>query len=632
MAVDDATSVVIVGAGPRALSLLERLSASATEILGDGPVTVHVVDPFAPGAGRIWRSEQSPLLWMNSVCEDVTVFTDASVPMEGPVRGGPSLWEWVRDHARELPSDHPAAVEAAAATPRSFLSRRLQSEYLAWVFDRVLTSVPSSLDVRLHRAKAVDVRRSRSGSGEEVVLDDGTVLEAEIVVLAQGHLDVEPTPDEVRIRELARRHGLAFVGTGYTADLDLSAVAPGEDVIVRGCGLAFIDLVVLLAEGRGGAFDDSTGTLRYLPSGREPHLLVGSRRGVPYRSKLGYAAPGPVPALPRHLTPDGVRARTGGGPVSSFQDQVWPLVAKDLGYAHYSELFRAHPERVTSTWPEFEAVYDASEWGSRELDELVADAVPKAEDRLDLEALDRPLAGLRVDGLDALQQVVRDHVRADLDRRHDSYHSSDAAVFIGLLQSYGALAGLVAEGLLPPRVVVEDIEGRWHNFFSYVASGPPGARLRELVALSEAGIVTFLGADLVVEADEDGGGFRARSSTHPVTVTARAFVDARLPDPSVENGADPLVRALAARGELTDDRTVDDLGTVTSGKVRARPGDQRLIQADGSVSTTRFALGPWVSGGAATAAFARPGVGAGFFRQNDAVARTVLAQLRGGTP
>jgi uncharacterized NAD(P)/FAD-binding protein YdhS len=624
MTVDDAT-VVIIGAGPRALSLLERLGASADELLGGRRLAVHLVDPFAPGAGRIWRREQSPLLWMNSVAEDVTLFTDASVVIEGPVRPGPSLWEWVRDHARDLPADHPVAAEAATATPRSFLSRRLQSEYLSWVLDRVLAELPSTIDVRSHLARAVDVE---GGAGRErVLLDDSTAIEADVVVLAQGHLDVEPTSDEARTARFAARHDLAFVATGYTADLDLSVLAAGEDVIVRGCGLAFVDLVVLLTEGRGGRFVEDGACIRYLPSGREPRLLVGSRRGVPYRSKLGYSAPGAIPSLPRYLTPDAVRARTGGGAVTSFDEQVWPLVAKDLGHAHYGELFRSHPERVSTSWEEFEAAYDHLEWASTELDELVVDAVPKSEDRLDLVALDRPLAGLQVADVAALQDVVRDHVTADLARRHDGYHSSDAAVFVGLLQTYGALAGLVAEGLLPQRVLVEDIEGRWHNFFSYVASGPPGVRLEQLLALSQAGIVTFLGADLVVENDDVEGVFRASSSSHDESITAHAFVDARLPDPSVHASADRLVRALAARGELSDDGTIDELGPVTSGKVRARPGDQRLITADGSISATRFALGPWVSGGAASAAFARPGVGAGFFRQNDAVARAVLQQV-----
>lgn len=89
-------TLAIVGAGPRGVGVLERLSANAPELLGGRRLVVHLIDPFPPGAGRVWRYEQSPLLRMNSMPEDVTVFTDESVRIDGPVRPGPSLIEWVR--------------------------------------------------------------------------------------------------------------------------------------------------------------------------------------------------------------------------------------------------------------------------------------------------------------------------------------------------------------------------------------------------------------------------------------------------------------------------------------------------------------------------------------------------------
>ena len=69
--------IVVVGAGPRALGIVERLGANAGHV--GSPVErvdVHVVDPHPPGGGRVWRADQSPLLWMNSEAQDVTVFTD----------------------------------------------------------------------------------------------------------------------------------------------------------------------------------------------------------------------------------------------------------------------------------------------------------------------------------------------------------------------------------------------------------------------------------------------------------------------------------------------------------------------------------------------------------------------------
>src|SRR5664279_4907700 len=97
-------TLVFVGGGPRTVGILERIAASAPELLGpanqesSGSVPgldIHVVDPFPAGGGRIWRTTQSPLLWMNSTTAEVTIFTDESVTCEGPIVPGPSLAEWV---------------------------------------------------------------------------------------------------------------------------------------------------------------------------------------------------------------------------------------------------------------------------------------------------------------------------------------------------------------------------------------------------------------------------------------------------------------------------------------------------------------------------------------------------------
>jgi hypothetical protein len=85
------STIVIVGAGPRGAGLLERLAAGAPELHPDG-LSVHLVDPYPPGAGRIWRHAQSPLLAMNSMAADVTMYTDDSVVCEGPIVPGPSFW------------------------------------------------------------------------------------------------------------------------------------------------------------------------------------------------------------------------------------------------------------------------------------------------------------------------------------------------------------------------------------------------------------------------------------------------------------------------------------------------------------------------------------------------------------
>ncbi|WP_327322670.1 FAD/NAD(P)-binding protein [Streptomyces sp. NBC_01210] len=578
------TSIVVIGAGPRGTGFLERLAANAPELYAGLPLDIHLVDPHPPGGGRIWRHEQSPLLWMNSMAEDVTMFTDDTVTLDGPVLPGPTLAEW------------------AGLDGQTFPSRQQQGAYLRWVYEEAVAALPPAVAVHEHRARALRVSGPREGRQRVWLEGRRQPLIADLVVLTLGHLDAELDGEQKQLADFARRRGLLHLPPDFTADSDLEGLPAGEPVIVRGFGLAFVDLMVLLTEGRGGRYANG----EYLPSGQEPVLYVGSRRGVPYHSKIGYGWEGERPPLPRFFGPAEVDALLSRpGPVD-YQRDLWPLIDKELGFAHYHRLFAAHPERTSVNWPDFEEKYAAAAPGSPELHTLVAASVPDPGDRLDLEALDHPLDGLRFGSYDALQDGLRSYITADLERRHDRAHSEDLAVFLGLLSVYGQLIRL------------GDIGGRWHGFFSYLASGPPGPRLRQLLALSRAGVVRFLGAGITVEADEERAVFRAGGAGVPGEwIEARALVEARLPEPSLERTRSPLLRSLYA----------DGADATPTGLLSVDPEDGRVLERGGRPHPRRFALGPHTTARAG-GAFTRPRTGGAAFRQNDATARTALALLR----
>ncbi|MFL1431292.1 MULTISPECIES: FAD/NAD(P)-binding protein [unclassified Nocardiopsis] len=613
--------IAVVGAGPRATSLLERIAANLPDLPPRRALEVCVVDPHPPGGGRIWRHDQSPWLWMNTTAGDCTMFTDTSVTCTGPVAPGPTLTEWACDLASGslyrppgFTSDGTDLAEARRVHRDWFATRRLQSRYLSWVFHWTAERAPAGLTVRTVEGRAVDLRDRPDGT-QRLVLADGGVLDADLVVLAQGNGDTAPTPEEERLAAHAAEHGLVYVPTASTADIALDAVPAGEPVLVRGLGLAFIDTVVLLTSGRGGTFRrDADGTLRYEPSGREPVLWAGSRRGVPYHSKLHYDLPGPRPALPRHLDRAALAA-LGAGPLDLRED-VWPLVVRELAHAHYTELARSHPERLAIGAAEFlERLEAADPWEDR-VKELVAEAVPREADVFDVERIDRPLAGLRFAGHDALGAWLEEYIAADLERRRDPAYSMDLAVFFALLSVFTVLGEAMADGTVSAESAAREFPG-FMGFFSFLASGPPGPRLEEMLALARAGVLRFTGADTAVEAVP--GGFEARSASTDATVTARALLEARLPAPSLERTTDPLLLALRERGEIR--------AREHGGLVDADPADQRLRRADGEPHPARFGLGALVAGGVGAGGFSRPRTNAGFFRQNDAVARILLAAL-----
>ncbi|GAB2750540.1 FAD/NAD(P)-binding protein [Streptomyces bullii] len=594
-------SVALVGAGPRGTSVLERLCASAGELLPPGArLTVHVVDPAPPGPGRVWRTAQSPELLMNTVACQVTLFTDDSVDCSGPIRPGPSLYEWA----------------GGTLGPDEYPTRAHYGRYLEWVFAKVVREAPPAVRVETHRARAVRLDDAPDGR-QSLTLDDGRVLTGlSAVVLAQGHLPAVADAVQRRLAAHAERHGLRYVPPANPADVDLSAVAPGEPVLLRGLGLNFFDHTALLTTGRGGRFVRTAGgALRYVPSGREPRLYAGSRRGVPYQAR-GDNAKGPYGRhVPLVLTPEviaGLRKRADSGEAPDFLAEIWPLVAKEVETVYYTALIGrpGFTER-------FLAVPHRDPHEARLLDEF---GVPEA-DRWCWDRVSRPyqgrsfpdagawrewlLAYLREDAAQAALGNVRGPLKAALDVLRDLRNE------LRLVVDHGGLTG----------VSRRDHLDRWYTpLNAFLSIGPPRRRIEELAALLEAGVVEVLGPRLDVRGE--AGGWVAHSPEVPGSaIRVTTLIEARLPEPDLRRTADDLLASLLKTGQCRP-HVVD--GYETGGlDVTQRP--YHLMDRQGCAHPRRFAFGVptegvhWV-----TAAGARPGVDSVTLSDADAVARAAL--------
>lgn len=604
--------VVIVGAGPRGTGILERLLANVADIPPPRPLRIELVDPFPPGGGRVWRQEQSALMWMNAMAGNVTMFADDTVRIDGPIRPGPSLAEWV-----EADGTHWDVLGV------SFASRQVQGRYLAWVFDKLVAERPAGVTVVVHETTATGLTGGPDERQRVWLADRPEPLLADAVILALGHQEAEPTDEDVRMAAFAAEHGLRYLPNAYTADADLSGFKPGENVVLRGFGAAFVDVMALLTEGRGGEYTYRDGHLTYVPCGEEPVLYVGSRRGVPQRAKIAYRLCGTPAPLPRFFDAAVLDQALAGRERIDFHADLWPLMAKEIGWGFYHELITAHPNRVFLDWPEFAAAYAGLDWDSDGMRALVESTVPEPADRLDLAALDRPLAGHRLADLDRLQTHLRHHLAADLRRRNEFIHSADLGAYFAMLSVNRQLRALRAVDRIPARSLVTDVHGWWQGFFEYYTSGPPAQRSRQMLALSEAGVLRFLGADMWVTAHPSGV-FRAGSASTPDAVEATALVEARLPQADLSRTADPLLRGLYDRAEATDHVLADADGFAhSSGKLLVSTTDFRVLGRDGSPHPRRFAIGPFTNV-SHFATFAAPRSNAVSFRQNDSLARSAL--------
>ncbi|MGA7206670.1 MAG: FAD/NAD(P)-binding protein [Specibacter sp.] len=623
-------TLVFIGGGPRTAGLLERLAANRPELF-TGEMAIHVVEPFTPGSGRIWRYEQDPGLMLNSTAGDVTMFTDQSVVCEGPIADGPDLAVWAAAVAAGTLADAPVLqaelqAEAEALTPESFPTRRLHSTYLEWFFRRAVAALTPHAAVTVHRDTAVSIDASPvHGDRHLVRLAGGTQVPADVVVLAVGHSDAQANGTSAAWTDFARRHGGFHAAPAYTTDVDYSPLTPGADVIVAGMGLAFVDLVVLLMEGRGGRFvEHDDGELGYAPSGAEPRLWAGSRRGVPYHSKISATLRGEAPGSPLFFTSATVQALLARHGELDFRTQLWPLIAKDAGYAYYRELFTGSPERVSLGWDEFSSRFRELDWYSPERTSLVAAAVPDTALHLDFERLDHPLAGTQFTDHAEVRDAVSAYIANDLRVRDGGDHPESLALFLGLLRAYMDLASLVPADRLTAASQAA-VHGWWHGFFSFVDSGPPPHRLRQILAIHRAGLLEFLGPGLSVSMDEATGEFVAGSAQSPVEVRAAAFIEARLPEPTVVRSANPVLAGLHANGTGSEQLLLSADGAVSTGRLLV-DGSHQLVGPLGERQEWIFAVGPFTSSWG-SGAFARPRSNAAPFRENDALARSVLRAL-----
>jgi len=596
--------IAVVGASVRGTALVERLIASAPELLDGSPLRITVFDPHPPGSGRIWRDGQPQTLIMNTVAAQSTVFTDDTVRIDGPITPGPNLAQWCAlvaadPSAADLPAD--VAAEAAQTRDDSSPSRLLYGHYLRWCFRRITGNAPEQVTVRTVAESIVDISPAGGDTEWTLTTSSGDRFAADAVILAVGWLPRSDTPSHPGV-----------VAPGNPIDQDLSQIAPGSTVVVRGLGMGFFDTVSLLTETRGGVFTGDG----YRPSGQEPQIIAGSRRGLPYRAKPVFGAP---PFFPEQRILRAALSELHERRPVDFTHDVLPLIHRDALYDYYAALARVRPDTVSAP-AELLAALVA---GSDDLDALVAAHVADPADRLDL-----------ADAADPLRRALAGRSHADIDAlvaefvRHDAAEAAlgaDSPLKLGL-HSYAAARGAVIDLVAYGGLTAASFPA-YRAFLATAASfgsGPPLRRSQQLLALHDAGIVRFAGPGLAATLDADG----VRVTAHRLDgdVRADALVEAWLPTPTVEHTADPLLRRLIDRGYARAWRHAD--GTPTDA-LDVRHSDSALIGSDGRTVPGVYSVGvPHEDIRVFTIIAPVPGTNSPVLREIDAAARSALVFAR----
>lgn len=531
--------ITLIGAGPRGLMLLGRLISWQRTRYPQRQLTIFLVDPY-PIGGRVWKIDQDPNLIMNTAAAQITLFTDQTVTGVGPFIAGPDLSTWALTLAADYLDAHPEINnrsilmrQAANLGPNSYASRALYGVYQQWFFD--LQKYQAGTNIITYKQQTVN-RLDKKAAGFTITTTQES-WQTDQVVMALGNLKNSLTRDQKALHDYAQTHQLFYLEPGFPEEGDLSGIEAQSPVIIRGLGLSFFDLMSRLTEGRGGQFQKAPdGLLVYHPSGREPHIFAGSRRGFPYRAK-GRNQKGPGEEWqPHFLTPQQIDAWQTHGEVSG--QTFWEALQHEAELIYYRLLL---PQR----YPEIdEAAFER---------DFIADPVATlgalpiaAKDRLDWDALADPTKA-HPSG-QPYQDFMRHYLRQDAQEAMRGTKTGPLTSALEVLRDMrDPIRQLVERNLLSQDQYL-DFFLRWFNSLNdFLSIGPPALRIDQLQALMGAGIVTILPPGMQIKGID--GQFLLKTPSDPkFSLQAKTLLEARVPAVNAPTAQNPLVQQLLHDG------------------------------------------------------------------------------------
>lgn len=680
------THIALIGAGPRGISVLERLAAYLRVASGkhsrpghaqpSAPrVTVHIIDDSQIGAGRVWDTDQTRTLCMNTLADAVTLFTEPGSSVGAPVVSGPTLYEWIRllrgddllaafeagtlnyDTAaevvaakQELFRQHPPRdgiaedyrEELAGSVEQSNPSRALYGEYLRWVYRVAVAQLPDSVDVVEHNSRAIRIqqadiqqadRDAQAGNADSasdydaadvgspnydlITLADGTTISAHATVLATGWVLNADNDEQYQLRAANQSEYLRWIGPNNPVEQPVETIPAGKPVLVRGLGMGFFDLMALCTLGRGGFFEvdpTSRSGLRYRASGTEPQFVVTSRRGYPFLPKSDYGSLPPKAQMPR--LQDALAAAQNWERID-FSIDFAPAIIRDAFEAFYRTLARVRPDTIVTSVDEIISVIDSTPVHVLLDSHGVHSALARhASEFCDLQPYFHPRAESTSQVADSLARDIDEALKGT-----DSPIKAALWVFASCRKHVG-IAG--SQGKFTPDSASPSLQ-EVMALGQMVGSGPPLFRSQQLFALVDAGLVEFLGArpQLEISADEFtltcGSGVAARRAS------ATTLVDAWLPKPDIRFPADLLSQSLFASGRIRP-FVVDGVET---GSPETDTTTRRTIHPDGSQDSRLHIIGiPTHAQMPDTTISPMPGTDPLMLQETDHTARSLHAIIR----
>lgn len=611
--------IAIVGGGPRGLSALERIIEWSRE---EQVIQITMFDPYGPG-GKVWRDDQPLSLLMNSVTSHVTLFTDETLSTNGPVAKGPNLYEWIQSEAQtfiqnsNLENKLALLEECGKLGPNDHCSRVFYGLYQKWFYEYVQTRMTEQTSVKFFKNT---VRAVKKQDNKFLVYTKAVEITVDTVVLALGHQENELIGQEKELAAYASEHRLFYSSPKNAADAYLKAITENTPVLIRGLGLVFFDYLTLLTSDRGGVFEEQNGELVYYPSGKEPQIIVGSGRGIPYHARGLNQKKYGEEYQPRFLKEKSLNKFKRKGRFSA--EQFFELLKREVEFAYYMAL-------LETNYPDINQARFSEEFiRTRGAVSILEKYGIQKSDFWNWSIVQHP--NQTVKEQDSFQAFILEYLNWDVEQAKKGTISGPFATALDSLKDLRDEVRF----MLDQELFSSDDYKKWLlDWFtplnSFLSIGPPLERIAELNALIKAGIVTLIEPGM--EIAMMSGAFIGYSRENPSKKYRTHFlIEARLPKTANQFSLNPLVQQLLNDGIANLHQLKLSFEAVyQTGALLVDRKTNQIQSKEGETITGLFCYGiptegiHWL-----TAATSRPGTDPWNLREADLIARSIFEKRK----
>ncbi len=257
----------IIGCGPRGLAALEKLVARLVKKEDAIKFRILLFEVAShPGAGQVWRLEQSDANWLNIDDKSLKGLKGRKEikHKKFTIPEFPGFADWINQFTKNQNQNN---------DKYQFYYRSTMGKYLNQRFNSIFEVLQQKGYINLFKSEIVNLVEE---NGQILIIDEfGKRYQVDESLLTIGHQPTYLSDQMSKWNEKVKLHKLPLELNPYDDGLQNRIVSHSK-IAIRGFGLATIDLIRMFITERDGTFSNNENDifLNFLPTGLTTKLII----------------------------------------------------------------------------------------------------------------------------------------------------------------------------------------------------------------------------------------------------------------------------------------------------------------------------------------------------------------------